>query len=377
MHSAFIIDKEGLWKIVNEKSIYDIWIGSYAEPNDPGITRLRLDSQAATLNKTAEFSGIRNPSFLALDKSGSTLYAVSEVEETKGETSGELIALTLAEPGDSPVLKEAASRLTLGAVPCFVMLDPAEKWLAVSNYSGQSAVLYPIGADKLPGPPSVRFRHTGTGPNADRQEAAHPHASVFSPDGNYLFVPDLGIDKIMVYTYDEPTRDWVGHDAVGLAPGAGPRHFRFHPSGRAAFAVNELDNTVTRFAYEPATGTLTRLESLSTLPASFQGETYCAEIAVSPDGRFVYVSNRGHDSIAVFRLDGTTGELQAAGHVSTRGRTPRNFALSPDGAWLVAANQDSDTVVLFRIDAGSGLPVYAGSETSVGKPVCVLFHRAD
>jgi 6-phosphogluconolactonase len=347
---------------------FDIWIGSYADRNEVGLTKLQLNKSTGQLTKTAEFNGIENPSFLTLDAKGRFMHVVSEVMETDGDPTGELLSFELPS-ADSETLREISAHHTLGAAPCYVMLDSTQKWLAVANYFGPSVTLYPVSEEGIPGPASVRFRHTGSGPNLDRQEMAHPHSAVFSPDGHFLFVPDLGLDKIMIYTLDSE-QQWIGHDAVSLTPGAGPRHFKFHPSGKAAFVVNELACTVTRFIYEQP-GVLEKQESLSTLPASFSGESTCAELAISPDGRYLYVSNRGHDSIAVMKLNEVTGELEGAGFVSTRGQMPRNFALSPDGRWLVAANQQSGSVVLFSIDPQLGLPVYAGMELPINKPVCV------
>jgi len=351
---------------------YDIWIGAYAAKEQVGITRLKLDGETGALTKEAEFTGMDNPSFLAMDSAGRYLHAVSEVAETNGEPCGEVVTFEVRDGGAS--LHEAVSHSTLGAHPCFLMLDPREQWLAVSNYSGASAVVYPLEPSGIPGPLHVRFRHSGTGPNPERQEAPHPHAAVFGADGQFLYVPDLGLDKILIYSLNRERQEWVGYDAASVAPGAGPRHFKFHPSGKAAYVVNELDSTVTRFTCEEP-GSLTKQESLSTLPSSFEGTSHCAEIAVSPDGRFVYASNRGHDSLAIFAIDEATGALCSAGFVSTRGRTPRHFAIAPDGRWLIAANQESDSVVLFRVDESSGLPVYTGTELTVGKPVCVYIRR--
>lgn len=350
----------------------EIWVGAYGGAEEVGITRLQLDPDTAKLGKAAEFTGIENPTFLAMDKAGRYLHAISEVETLNGQPGGELVTFLVEEERTS--LQEAMSHPTLGVHPCFLMLDPSEQWMAVSNYNGPSVVVYPVDASGVPNAVHVRFRHSGTGPNEARQEAAHPHSAVFSPDGQFLFVPDLGVDKIMVYALGAEKKEWAIHDAVSLEPGAGPRHMKFHPSGNTAFVLNELDNTVTRFDY-PEPGKLVKQESLPTLPASFVGENTSAEIVVSPDGRFVYASNRGHDSIAIFALDDKTLALRGAGHVSTRGKTPRNFALTPDGRWLLAANQESNNVVLFQIEPASGLPVYAGSEMAVNKPACVLIRR--
>lgn len=348
--------------------IYDIWIGAYCEPDEVGITKLQLDATTGQLTKTAEFTGIANPSFLTTDTKGRYLHVVSEVMEADGNPTGELVTFELPD-ASSKTLREAVSHHTLGGAPCFVMLDGTEKFIAVSNYMGPSVTVYPVSEEGIPGPASVRFRHTGSGPNLDRQEMAHPHSTVFSSDGQFLFVPDLGLDKIMVYKLGSE-QQWVGHDAVSLAPGAGPRHFKFHPSGKTAYVINELDCTVTRFTYDQP-GVLEKQESLTTLPDTFSGESFCAEVVLSPDGRYLYASNRGHDSLAIMKLDEATGKLEAAGFVSTRGRCPRNFSITPDGDWLVAANQETSSVVLFRMDKQSGLPVYAGFELEISKPVCV------
>ena len=346
----------------------EIWIGAYGSAEEVGITHLQLDQDTAKLGKVAEFTGIENPSFLTMDRAGRYLHAVSEVETLNGQPGGELVTFVIEEEGTS--LQEAMSHPTLGAHPCFLQLDPSERWLAVANYNGASVVVYPVDPQGIPNAVHVRFRHSGTGPNEGRQEAPHPHSAFFSPDGRYLFVPDLGMDKIMVYALDADKNEWAIHDAVSLEPGAGPRHMKFHPSGRAAYVLNELDSTVTRLDYaEP--GKLVKQESLPTLPASFSGENTCAEIVVSPDGRYVYASNRGHDSLAIFAVDEQTLALRSAGHVSTRGKTPRNFAITQNGRWLLAANQDTNNVVLFQIEPVSGLPVYAGSEIAISKPVCI------
>jgi 6-phosphogluconolactonase len=355
------------------RKAHEIWIGAYGTKDGVGISRVELLPDTGELIKTAEYGGIENASFLRMNRDGTRLYAVSETEsydiDNEKEEGGQLASFPV--DAESRKLGPGLYHPTHGNHPCHLSLTPTEDWLAVSNYNGASVMMYPIGPDKRPGPPAIRFRHTGSGPNADRQEAPHPHSVYFSSEGQYLFVPDLGMDKIMVYTRGPEAHEWSANDAVSLDPGAGPRHMAFHPSGKIAFVLNELNSTVTRLSYEEP-GKLVRFESITTLPSSFDGESTCAEIVVSPDGRFVYASNRGHDSIAIFRIDELTGELQASGHVSTRGKTPRNFALTPDGEWLIAANQESSSVVLFRVDQQSGLPVYAGVDLPISKPVCVL-----
>ncbi|KIL34957.1 hypothetical protein SD71_16530 [Cohnella kolymensis] len=353
-------------------TIWDIWVGAYAQQDEVGLTRLQLDSETGVLTEQAAFTGIENPSFITGNRSGQHLYAVSEVEEADGQPGGRMFTFELRDHGTA--LHAVRALPTLGEAPCFIMMDTDEKWLAVSNYNGSSVVLYPVSPDGIPAKASTRFRHSGSGPHPERQEKPHPHAAVFSPDGSYLFVPDLGMDKILSYAYHLERQEWAGHSAVSLAPGAGPRHLIFHQAGTTAFVVNELHSTITRFTYEEP-GTLHKQETVSTLPASFDGESTAAEIVLSPDGRFVYASNRGDDSLAIFNLDEVTGELVSAGYVSSRGRNPRHFTLTPDGQWLLAANQDSNTVVLFRVDMDSGLPIFTGTVLPISKPVCILIRN--
>ncbi|BBI30664.1 lactonase family protein [Cohnella abietis] len=353
---------------------HEIWIGAYSAKDKVGITRVELLPDTGELIKTAEYGAIENPSFLSMNKEGTRLYAVCETDsyddgEGGHEEGGQLASF----PIDAETRKLGPGQYlpTHGNHPCHLSLTPSEDWLAVSNYNGASVMMYPINPDKRPGPPAIRFRHTGTGPNEARQEAPHPHSVFFSPDGQYLFVNDLGMDKVMVYTRGPEAHEWSAHDAISLEPGAGPRHLAFHPSGKFIYVLNELDSTITRISLEDPTK-LVRLESISTLPDSYTEESWTAEILISKDGRFVYASNRGHDSIAVFNINEHTGELSSTGFVSTRGKTPRNFALTPDGQWLLAANQGSDSLVLFRIEPQSGLPIFTGTELSISTPVCVL-----
>jgi len=381
---------------------WEVWVGAYAEETQVGITRLELNGQTGELGKTAEYGGIENPSFLALGCGGKVLYAASETAEVEGQPGGRMIAYPV-ETGTRKLLS-GWERLTHGAAPCHVSLDSAGQWLAVANYNGAAVTLYTLEPDGKPSDAVVRLRHAGSGPNPARQEAPHPHSAYFDPaDGRCLYVPDLGLDRVMIYEKGEDGTDWTSIGAASLALGDGPRHLAIHPADEQVYVVNELASSVTRFIRR-GPGKLERQETVSTLPSNFQGESWCAEIVVSPDGRFVYASNRGHDSIAVFRVEAGTasasphigtngpdtsefaplmntgiesigatspGSLIPAGHVSTRGRTPRNFAITPDGAWMIAANQDTDNLVVFRMDAASGLPIYHGVEVSVGKPVCV------
>lgn len=351
-----------------EHTRWEIWVGAYAEPEQTGITRLEMDGDTGELVKTAEYGGIENPSFLALNRAGTVLYAVSETSETDNQPGGRMIAYPI--DADTRKLQPGWERLTHGADPCHVSLDPAERWLAVANYSGESVTLYPLETNGKPGDAMVRLRHAGAGAHP-RQASPHPHSSVFDPqDGRYLYIPDLGLDRVMIYEPGDDGVDWRAAGTASLASADGPRHMAFHPDGRSFYVVNELSNSVSRFV-RADNERWERQETVSTLPDSYQGESNCAEIAASPDGRYVYVSNRGHDSMAAFRLDDASGALIPAGHVSTRGKHPRHFAILPDGKWMIVVNRDSNNLVVYQIDAHSGLPIYHGIEISVHRPVCI------
>jgi 6-phosphogluconolactonase len=212
--------------------------------------------------------------------------------------------------------------------------------------------------------------------NPQRQREPHAHGIYLDAPNRFAFVPDLGLDRIMIYRFDPAAHSLGAIDPPAFAavkPGAGPRHFAFHPNGRFAYVINELDSTITAFTYDAARGTLAEAQTVPTLPADFKGRSTTAEIAVHANGKFIYGSNRGHDSIAVFAVDALTGKLTCIQHEPTQGKTPRNFALDPTGAFLLAANQDSDNVVVFRLEARSGRLTPAGSSIEVGAPVCVAF----
>jgi 6-phosphogluconolactonase len=264
---------------------------------------------------------------------------------------------------------------SVGRGPCHITVAPGGRYAAVANYSGGSIAVLPLREDGVLGEASAFVQHTGSSVNPQRQREAHAHSVNFDPSGRFLFAADLGTDQIMIYRFDEAHGTLEPNDpaSVQLAPGAGPRHFALHPSGKFAYVINELDNTITAFAFDPATGRLDAVHSVSTLPEEFTGESYTAEIKVHPSGRFVYGSNRGHDSIAIFAVDPASGVLTPAGWASTQGKAPRHFNMEPAGQFLIAANQDSDSLVVFRIDPASGALNATGQAVIVPTPVCVVF----
>jgi 6-phosphogluconolactonase len=261
-----------------------------------------------------------------------------------------------------------------GSGPCHLVVDAAGKFVLVANYGGGSVACLPIGADGKLSPASTSIQHQGSGANKQRQEAPHAHSINLDAANKFAFAADLGLDKVLVYPFDSQ-KGLQASDKLPpglLAPGSGPRHFAFHPTGKYAFVNNEMTSSVTAFAYDSAKGSLTEIQTLSTLPGAVPGNS-TAEIVVHPSGKFVYVSNRGHNSLAMFSCDPATGKLTAIGHQPTGGKIPRNFNIDPSGKLLLAANQESNNVVVFRVDSDSGKLTPAGSEIEVGKPVCVRF----
>ena len=312
-----------------------------------------------------------NPSFVALHPNGKYLYAVNETHDGP-EHSGVVTAYTI-DPA-AGTLTEINHQLSRGADPCHLAIDATGRFLVVANYSAGNFAEFAIGADGRLSPSISLLTHWGGGPNKERQEGPHAHDVVFSRDNRHLIAVDLGLDQVFVYTFDPANGDIkpAAQQSAATAPGAGPRHFVFHPGGRSAFSINEMSSTITSYAWNGSTGALTPGASVSTLPANFQGTNSTAEIAIDAAGSFVYGSNRGHDSIAVFAVT-PSGTLSLVEHTPTGGKTPRNFTIDPTGRWLVAANQESSTLTVFRRDATSGRLTAAGTPHDAPTPVCVLF----
>jgi 6-phosphogluconolactonase len=268
---------------------------------------------------------------------------------------------------------------SMGGAPCHITTSANGKFALVANYMGGNVAVLPIGDDGRLGKAIDVEQHTGTGPNKERQEAAHAHSIILDTQNKFAFVNDLGIDRVMIYEFDKGKGTLTTNAKqpfYSTAAGAGPRHFKFHPNGKFAFVVNELDMTLTSLAYDAASGGLKAIDTLSTLPAGVSGPSNsCADLHVSPNGDHVYASNRGHDSIAVYAFDKNSGKMQLVEIVSTRGKTPRNFAIDPSGSYLLAANQRSNSIVTFAIDSKTGKLTYTGSSIETPTPVCLQFHQ--
>ncbi len=349
-----------------------VYFGTYTRGASEGIYTAMFDTRKGSLTDVRLAAASENPSFLAISPDRRFLFAVNELGTYDGTPGGAVSAFTIdPSTGDLRFLNQQPSR---GAHPCHIVTDRTGRWALVANYSGGNLAVLPIGADGRLEPPTTVVQHEGRSVNERRQEGPHAHSIHLDAGNRYAFAADLGIDRVMSYRWDARTGALTPNTPPGLAtaPGAGPRHFAFHPSGRYAFVINELDSTLSALRYNAQAGELTMLDTVSTLPESFAGESTCADVRVSQNGRYVYGSNRGHDSIAAFAFDTRGERLTPIGHTPTGGATPRNFNLAPGGRFLLAANQNSDTVVTFRIGRRGRLsdPVHTAD---VPTPVCIDF----
>lgn len=350
-----------------------MFIGTYTGGISRGIYSAQFDPAAGRINLGAATEGIENPSFLTLNARGTHLYAVSEVGEFAGVDGGGVVAYELVDGG---ALRELNRQPTHGGAPCHLALDPSGRFLIVANYSGGNAAVFPVQTDGSLEPASHVVQHEGSGPNAERQKGPHAHQVAFAPDGAFVFVVDLGIDRVVGYRLDADTGHLLEVPAAGMraAPGAGPRHLAFHPDGERVYIINELNSTLTAANYDAESGRMEVTGTLSTLPEDYSGDNSCADVHVHPGGRFVYGSNRGHDSIVVFEIE-PNGDLMPIQHQSSGGRTPRNFTIDPGGRHLVVANQDTDSLVILEIDPTSGRLAPVGDPIEVPSPVCIRWNR--
>ena len=349
-----------------------VYVGAYTEPQyegkAEGISLFDFDPRTGTLRPIGVAARMANPSFLALDDTGRFLYAVNELEDggvsafARDPASGALTALN--------------SQPSHGADPCYVSLDGDGRFALVANYTSGTVAVLPVAADGQLGPATDVVRYEGSGPRP-QQDGPHAHMIAPDPNGRFVLVTDLGTDQLYVYRLDFAAGKLVpntsGAPTAKEQPGAGPRHFAFVPDGRTLYVINELGSTLSVYRYDGERGVLEALHAVSTLPAPFRGDNACAHVVVSPDGRFVYGSNRGHDSIAIMTVGAEQGALTLVGHVSTQGRKPRGFSLDPTGAWLLAANQGSDTILAFRRDQATGMLTPTGEAVPSPTPAVIVF----
>ena len=356
---------------------YLVYVGTYTGQKSKGIYAYRFNARTGSVAALGVAGETVNPSFLAIHPNQKYLYAVNEVGDFAGGHTGAVSAFALdAKTGKLTFLNQVSSH---GADPCYVVVDSTGQNALVSNYGSGTVAVIRLEKDGRLGAASSVIQHSGSSVDRTRQEGPHAHSINLSADNRFAIAADLGLDELLVYRFDADRGTLQANDPpfVKVHPGAGPRHFVFHPSGRFAYVISEMQSTVTAFAYDAARGTLRQLQTLSTLPKGFAGQNDDAEVRVHPSGKFLYGSNRGHDSIALFTIDPERGTLTPAGQTSTQGKTPRNFNLDPTGTYLFAANQDTDNVVIFRVDPDTGHLTPTGQVLSVPSPVCVRFVPID
>ena len=346
-----------------------LYVGTYTDDKrSEGIHLLRMDQGSGHLSSVASVDAGANPSFLALHPSARVLYAVNEVEH------GAVRSFAIAGDGGLTRLGETPSE---GRAPCYVSVDRSGQVVLVANYDSGSIALLPVHNDGGLAPAASVVQHAGQGPNAERQLGPHAHCILADPSNRFALAADLGADRVFLYRFDadqKSLRHVPGGDA-SMRPGAGPRHLAFHPTLPLVFVANELDSTVAALRFDAERGTLSVGETRSTLPAGWNGTNYPADIHVAPSGRVLYVSNRGHNSLAVFSVD-TSGALSLAQTVSTEGDWPRNFTIDPTGRRLLVANQKSNSVVVFARDDASGRLTPTAQRITVPSPVCLRFHAS-
>lgn len=355
---------------------YFMYIGTYTGAESKGIYAYRFDPASGKLSAIGLAADSESPSFLAAHPNGKFLYAVNEIDQFQGEKTGSVSGFAI-EPhtGKLTLLNRVSS---LGDGPAHLSLDKTGKYVFVANYGGGSVAAFPIQDDGKLGKASSFVQHTGSSVDRERQAGPHAHEIVATNDNRFVLVPDLGLDKVLIYRFDASTGQLTTNDPAFAStdPGAGPRHAALHPNGRFAYLANEMQSTVTTFAYDAHAGRLRPIQTLRTVSDDFKAHNDTAEIATDARGKFLYVSNRGHDSIVVYSINSANGTLSQIQDIATGGKTPRDFAVDPTGAWLFAANQESNNITLFRIDPGTGHLTRTQTELKIAAPVCVTFVTA-
>jgi len=352
---------------------HTIYIGTYTSGESEGIYKCSFNINTGKLSGLKLVAKRTNPSFLAISPDKKTLFCVNETMTYNDKPGGSVSAFRISHENDS--LLFINEQPSMGGAPCHIITENTGKFLLAANYMGGNVAVYPIAKDGSIAEYSSIIQHEGSGKNLDRQEAAHAHSVILGPEDKYVYVSDLGIDKIMIYRLDKEKGlltpaiiPWAK-----LEPGAGPRHFTFHPDGEYAYGINELNSTITSFRYNNMDGSLTEIQTISTLPDNFDGMNSCADIHITPSGEYLYGSNRGHNSIVCYSIDKSTGKLTLNSFESTRGETPRNFSLDPSGNYLLVANQNTNTIVSFKIDSKSGTLNFTNHILNVPSPVCIKF----
>lgn len=369
--AAASLDSRALWSLGT--SSRRIFIGTYTHGSSKGIYAYRWIAESGTMEPLGLAAETPNPSFLALSPDHKALYAVNELDTYQGKPGGSVSAYSIHPNAPELTLRNVVP--SGGSGPCNLMADHTGRALFVANYDSGNAASFRILASGDLSQPVTDIHYNGHSVNPERQQSAHTHCTTVSPGNRYLLVNDLGMDRIMVYRFNPETARLIANDPpfYSAIPGSGPRNLTFHPNRRWAYSINEILSTLDGLRWDHASGTLTRFQNISTLPADFHGPNAAATVAVHPNGRFLYASNRGNDSIAAFSIDPATGKLTPRQHISCGGRFPRHFAIDPAGWWLVVANQNSANLAVLACDPQSGRLTATGKQYPLDSPVCVVF----
>lgn len=345
-----------------------MYVGTYSLRGSEGIYVFEFDRKTGTMQPVQAVSNDKSPSFLALHPSGKYLYSVNEAANKSGGVSAYAVDRSTGK------LTFLNAESTLGASPCHISIDQTGQTAFVANYGGGNLAVLPIKPDGTLGAATDNVQDTGSGPNTQRQEKAHVHSAILAPDNRFVYAADLSTDKLNIFATDVKASKVkpANPPFASVNPGSGPRHFTFHPNGKFAYLVEELTSTVAVFSRNAKTGELTLLEdNVKTLPADFSGQNTSADIHIDPSGKFLYQSNRGHNSLAIFAI-GNDGKLTKVGDQPTEGKTPRNFLIDPKGDFVFVAHQDSDNITIFKRDQQTGKLTYTGQSVKVPAPVCVI-----
>jgi len=347
------------------------YVGTYTHEESKGIYAYRFDASTGKLSTIGLVAEVEHPSFVTIHPNRNFLYAVSETDD------GTLVSYAIDHATGK--LTKINSVSAKGGWPCHISVDSTGGTLAVANYTTGNVAAFPINSDGSLGEASAFDQHQPEEYEGRRQPGPLAHSADFSPDNRFLVTSDKGVDKLFVYRFDARASSLTPSDPAFLRidPGSGPRHFAFHPSARWAYGNNESSSTLNAYSWDGAKGVLAKMQTLSTLPEGYSGRNSTAESEVHPSGKFVYVSNRGHNSIALFSIDQETGTVTLEDHFPTQGKTPRNFAIDPTGQYILAANQRSDDIFVFRVDAETGRLTPTGESVSTDAPVCIKFVALD
>jgi 6-phosphogluconolactonase len=368
---SFVLSEFGHFvRAVERADQVRVYIGTYTGKGSDGIYVADFNTASGELSKPRLAARAENPSFLAVHPSGKFLYAANEINKFQGKDTGGVSAFTIdAATGDLTILNQLASG---GGAPCHISLDPSASVLLSANYGGGNIAAFLLAPDGKLKSRTAFIQHEGKSANPQRQEAPHAHAINCDPSGKFVFANDLGIDKVMIYRLDAAKGTLTASDppALTIKAGSGPRHLAI--KDKNVYVLNELSSTVTIFDFDFNSGKATEVQTISTLPDGSSGDSWCAEIVIHPNGRFVYASNRGHDSLAIFERE-AGGKLVAKGHVKTGFKTPRNFAIDPTEGFCLVGSQSTNEVFVHKVDDKAGVMSLVGAPVKVGSPVCIRF----